>query len=61
MQGVRVSNDERVILYLAPTLLYNFSESTILESAIRIPLMGQNFPAGNQIMIAIFYQGRLWG
>jgi hypothetical protein len=61
VQGVRVSNDEREILYLAPTLLYNFSESTILESAIRIPLLGQNFPAGNQFMIAIFHQGRLWG
>lgn len=61
MQGVRVSNDEREILYLAPTLLYNFSESIILESAIRIPLMGQNFPARNQIMIEIFYQGPLWG
>ena len=52
--------DRRQILYLAPTLIYSFSDSTILETAIRIPVLGKNFPAGSPMQIGLFHTGRLW-
>ena len=60
IQGVAVSSDEREILYLAPGLTYQITPSTILETAIRIPLRGTNFPAGNQLVIGLFHTGTLW-
>ncbi len=60
IQGVPVSNDERRILYVAPTLLYNVTDSTLLEAGLRIPLLGKNFPAGNVLTVGIFHTGSLW-
>lgn len=57
IQGVSVTQDEREILYVAPTLTYQFTPSILLETAARIPLRGKNFPAGNQLMIALFTTG----
>jgi Putative MetA-pathway of phenol degradation len=60
IQGIPVSNDQREILYLGPTLLYDFGGSTMLEVAVRIPLLGRNLPAGNQVAVALFHSGSLW-
>lgn len=56
VQGVRVSNDEREIVYLQPTVNYQITPSFLLEAAARLPLRGQNFPAGRQLMIALFHR-----
>jgi hypothetical protein len=60
IQGVQVSNDERRILYVAPTLLYDFTSSTSLKMGIRIPLLGKNFPAGNVLTLEFFHTESLW-
>jgi len=56
VQGVRVSNDEREIMYLQPTINYQITPSFLLEGAVRVPLSGRNFPAGPQFMIAVFHR-----
>lgn len=60
IQGQAVNFDQREILYLAPGLTYQVTPSIILETAIRIPLRGKNFPAGNQFVIGLFHRGTLW-
>jgi hypothetical protein len=56
IQGVNVSNDEREIVYLQPTVNYQITPSFLLEVAARVPLRGQNFPAGPQFMVAVFHR-----
>ncbi len=56
IQGVRVSSDEREIMYLQPTVNYQITPSLLIEAAARVPLRGQNFPAGPQFMIALFHR-----
>ena len=56
IQGVNVSNDEREIVYLQPTVNYQMTPSFLLEVAARVPLCGQNFPAGPQFMVAVFHR-----
>lgn len=60
-QGIQLGDStKREIMSIAPTLFYSFSESTLVEAAIRYPLMGQNFVAGNQFSLAIFHSGSLF-
>lgn len=56
IQGVNVSNDEREIVYLQPTVNYQITSAFLLEAAVRVPLRGQNFPAGPQFMVAVFHR-----
>jgi hypothetical protein len=56
IQGVNVSNDEREIVYLQPTVNYQITPSFLMEVAARVPLRGQNFPAGPQFMVAVFHR-----
>jgi len=51
-----VSNDEREIVYLQPTVNYQITSAFLLEAAVRVPLRGQNFPAGPQFMVAVFHR-----
>ncbi len=51
---------KREILYLGPALNYSLTESTVLEAGIKIPLIGQNFPAGNQFSVSLFHFGSLF-
>ncbi len=51
-----MSNDEREIVYLQPTVNYQMTPSFLLEVAARVPLCGQNFPAGPQFMVAVFHR-----
>lgn len=61
IQGVQLGpDDRREILYVAPTALFNFTESTILEVALRFPLRGQNYPAGPPLQVGLFHQGSLF-
>ena len=61
VQGIEAGDaTKREILYLGPTLLYSFTESTVLEAGVRVPLRGQNFVAGNQFNVSIFHSGSLW-
>jgi hypothetical protein len=61
IQGIQLGSvDEREILYLAPTLFYNFTSQTILEVGVRIPLRGKNYPAGGPFQIGVFHQGSFW-
>jgi len=61
IQGVQLGDiDRREILYVAPTLLFNVTESTLLEAAARIPVRGKNFPAGIPFQVGIFHTGSLW-
>lgn len=61
IQGIQLGpDDRRQILYLAPTLLLNISESTIIETGPRIPLLGRNYPAGAAYQVGLFHQGALW-
>ena len=61
IQGIQLGEvDEREILYLAPTLFYNITASTIIETAARIPLQGKNYPAGAPLQIGVFHRGTLW-
>lgn len=58
IQGVQLGpGDRREILYVAPTAIYGFMPSTMLEVGIRIPLLGRNFPAGAPIQIGLFHEG----
>lgn len=50
----------RQILYVALTAIYGFTPSTMLEVAVRIPLMGKNFPSGSPIQVGIFHKGSLF-
>jgi hypothetical protein len=56
IRGVNVSSDEREIVYLQPTINFQVTPAFLLEAAIRVPLHGRNFPAGNQFMIGVFYR-----
>jgi hypothetical protein len=56
IQGISVTNDEREIMYLQPTINYQITPSFLIEAAARVPLSGQNFPAGPQFMIALFHR-----
>ena len=56
VQGVPVSSDEREIVYLQPTVNYQVTPSFLLEAAVRVPLHGQNFPAGPQIVLGFFHR-----
>ena len=56
VQGIKVSDDEREIIYLQPTLNYQLTPSFLVEGAARVPLRGQNVPAGPQFMIALFHR-----
>lgn len=61
IQGVALGpDDRREILYLAPTLLYDFTPSTTLELGARLPLRGRNFPAGAPLQIGLFHRGALF-
>lgn len=61
IQGIQLGpDDRREILYLAPTLLLNFTENTILEMGLRVPVLGQNYPAGAPFQVGLFHQGALW-
>lgn len=61
IQGIQLGpDDRREILYVAPTAIYGFSPSTMLEVGVRIPLRGKNFPAGTPIQIGLFHQGSLF-
>ena len=61
IQGIQLGEvDEREILYLAPTLFYNLTPSTLLEVGVRIPLQGKNYPAGSPIQIGLFRRGSFW-
>jgi len=61
IQGIQLGpDDRRRILYVAPTLLYGFTPSTMLEVGVRIPIMGRNFPAGAPFQIGVFHQGALF-
>ena len=61
IQGIRLGpSDRREILYLAPTALYSFTPSTMLEVAVRIPLAGKNFPAGAPLQVGLFHRGSLF-
>ena len=51
-----MSSDEREIVYLQPTINFQVTPAFLLEAAIRVPLHGQNFPAGNQFMIGVFHR-----
>ena len=53
-------DDRRQILYVAPTMLYSFADSTLLEVAVRIPLLGNNYPAGALLSVGLFHSGSLW-
>ena len=56
IQGINVTNDEREIMYLQPTINYQITPSFLIEGAVRVPLSGRNFPAGPQFMIAVFHR-----
>lgn len=61
IQGLQLGDlDRREIVYLAPTALYNFTSSTVLEVSGRIPLHGKNFPAGAPVQIGLFHQGGIF-
>jgi outer membrane putative beta-barrel porin/alpha-amylase len=61
IQGIAVGDaDRRQILYVGPTLLYSFTESTMLEVGARIPLLGKNWPAGAPFQVGLFHTGSLW-
>lgn len=61
IQGIQLGpDDRRRILYLAPTLLMSFSENTILEAALRLPVLGRNYPAGAPLQVGLFHRGSLW-
>ncbi len=61
IQGLQLSDqDAREVLYVAPTILYSFTPSTMLEVAARIPLRGKNYPTGAPIQIGIFHTGTLF-
>jgi hypothetical protein len=61
IQGVQLGSvDEREILYLAPTLFYSLTPSTLLEVGVRIPLQGKNYPAGAPMQIGLFRRGSFW-
>jgi hypothetical protein len=58
IQGLQLGDlDRREIVYVTPTALYSFTDSTLLEIAVRIPLRGKNFPAGAPLQIGLFHQG----
>lgn len=61
IQGIDLGpGDRREILYAAPTAIYGFTASTMLEVAIRIPVMGKNWPAGSPMQVGLFHQGSLF-
>jgi hypothetical protein len=61
IQGIQLGEvDERQILYVAPTLFYGLTGSTMLEAAARIPLSGKNYPAGAPLQVGVFHRGGLW-
>jgi len=58
IQGLQLGDlDRREIVYVTPTALYSFTDSTLLEIAVHIPLRGKNFPAGAPLQIGLFHQG----
>jgi outer membrane putative beta-barrel porin/alpha-amylase len=60
-EGLQVGDaNRRQILYVAPTLLYTFTESTMLEFGARIPVFGKNWPAGVPFQIGLYHTGSLW-
>jgi len=60
-QGIELGDRDKLeIFYIAPTALYAFSPSTFLELGVRVPIMGQNFPAGSPVQIGLFHQGSLF-
>ncbi|MFQ5536707.1 MAG: transporter [Gemmatimonadota bacterium] len=56
IQGVRVSGDEREIVYLQPVLTWAATPTTTLEIGMRIPLRGKNFPAGPQYTVGLYFR-----
>lgn len=54
------SSASREIFYVAPTAIYSFTPSTMLEVGVRIPMLGRNFPAGAPIQVGLFHQGSLF-
>ena len=58
IQGLQLGDlDRREIVYVTPTALYSFTDSTLLEVAVRIPLQGKNFPYGAPLQVGLFHQG----
>ena len=48
------------ITYLAPSLLYQFSDQLALEAGVRYSINGRNFPAGHQLTLGLSGQLDLW-
>ncbi|MBI4544577.1 MAG: hypothetical protein HY703_05250 [Gemmatimonadetes bacterium] len=57
--GVPLSADAREILYLQPVLSLELPGSSTVELGGRLPLRGQNFPAGPQLLASVFHRGRV--
>lgn len=56
-EGIAVSRDAREILILQPGLTWGLRGSdTVIEAGVRVPVRGQNFPAGPQFAIALFHR-----
>lgn len=55
-QGVKVSNDQREIMYLNPNLTFQVTPRLSVEGGVRVPLHGKNFPAGHQFTLGFFHR-----
>lgn len=58
IQGIRLGQDRREILYLQPALTYALGGGFSLEAGARFPLHGRNHPAGSQLVAALFRRSR---
>lgn len=57
--GLRNESLVKRITYLAPTVSWRIHGSTMLEAALRISMGGQNFPAGQQIVVGLSSEAAL--
>jgi hypothetical protein len=51
---------QRELLAITPGMIYRLSEQLNLEAAVRFPVLGQDFPNGQQFMVSASYQFSLW-
>ena len=56
IQGIRVSGDEREIIYIQPSVTYRIRPDLALEVGARMPVRGKNFPAGPQFTVGLFHR-----
>ena len=55
--GIKTSSGVQRITYLSPTLILGPFRDISVEAALRVSLNGQDYPAGQMLLVGVSYQG----